>query len=215
AAVNQPNPAIVQPAVNSPAPINPVPVEEDRVAVKRGRDDAKTDLESPSLAVNKEVEGVSNAEIKSPKNKRTKKENVASQGPGPVEKISPIGSSRKTFIPAETSHLPLSPSVDAAEFIDDNYSFNWEDEKFQNMGLEEATTLMLSHELHGVLMGQIVTHKAAEMAREVKARHAELDDANKKMKEAEDSACVFEGDLKKIRDFLKDDKAKRDKLEED
>ncbi|MCI76965.1 hypothetical protein A2U01_0098235 [Trifolium medium] len=29
--------------------------------------------------------------------------------------------------------MPLSPSVDAAEFIDDHYSFNWEDEKIQNM----------------------------------------------------------------------------------
>ncbi|MCH97709.1 hypothetical protein A2U01_0018705 [Trifolium medium] len=55
---------------------------------------------------------------------------------------------------------------------------------------------MLSHELRGVLIGRIVTHKAATMAREVKARRAELNEANKKMKEAKDSARAFEGDLK-------------------
>ncbi|MCI29748.1 hypothetical protein A2U01_0050957, partial [Trifolium medium] len=135
-----------------------------------------------------------------------KKENVASKGSGLVEKISHVGGSAKTFILTETSHLPLSPSVDAEEFIDDHYSFNWKDDKIQNMDLEEAATLMLSHELCGVLMGRIVTHKAAAMVREVRAHRAELNDAKGKMKEAVDSACTFEGDLKKIQDFLKNDK---------
>ncbi|MCH82016.1 hypothetical protein A2U01_0002812, partial [Trifolium medium] len=53
------------------------------------------------------------------------------------------------------------------------------------------------------------------MARELKARRAELNEANKKINEAEDSARDFEGDLKKIQDFLKNGKVKRDKLEED
>ncbi|MCI14953.1 hypothetical protein A2U01_0036088, partial [Trifolium medium] len=150
--------------------------------------------------------------VKSPK---IKKEKVASKGPGPVEKISHVGGSAKTFIPTETSHLPISPSVDAEEFIDDHYSFNWEDDKIQNMDLEEEATLMLSHELRGILMGRIVTHKAAAMVRKVRARRAELNDAKGKMKEAEDSACAFEGDLKKIQDFLKNDMVKRYKLEED
>ncbi|MCI28966.1 hypothetical protein A2U01_0050170, partial [Trifolium medium] len=153
--------------------------------------------------------------VKPSKSKKAKKEKVVLRSPGPVEKISPVGGSTRNFIPTEDSHLPLSPSVDAAEFIDDHYSFNCEDEKIQNMGLEEAATLMLSHELRGVLMGRIVTHKAAAMAREVKARHTELDEANKKMKEAEGSTHAFEEDLKKTQDFLKDGKARRDKLEED
>ncbi|MCI36916.1 hypothetical protein A2U01_0058140, partial [Trifolium medium] len=71
------------------------------------------------------------------------------------------------------------------------------------------------HELCGILMGRIVTHKAAALAREMKARRAELDEVKGKMKEAKDSARVFEDDLKKVRDFLKDNKVKRDKLEEE
>ncbi|MCI00666.1 hypothetical protein A2U01_0021688, partial [Trifolium medium] len=125
AAVNQPNPATVQSANANPAIVNPVPAVEDRSAVKRGRADAEMNMEGSSLAVDKESVGASNAEVTSPKCKKTKKEKVASKGPGPVENISPVGGSTKTFIPTETSHLPLSPSVDAAEFINDHYSFNW------------------------------------------------------------------------------------------
>ncbi|MCI75997.1 hypothetical protein A2U01_0097266, partial [Trifolium medium] len=60
------------------------------------------------------------------------------------------GVDRRFSIPANAAHIPLSPSVDAAEFIDQHYCFRWEDEKLQNMGLEEASDLMLSHELRGV-----------------------------------------------------------------
>ncbi|MCH82620.1 hypothetical protein A2U01_0003431, partial [Trifolium medium] len=185
AAVNQPN----------SVPANTPLVAENSPAIKRGIVDIEENVGGSH--VGDEILDALAVDAKSPKNKKAKKEKVVSKDFGPVEKISATEGRAKTFIPTESSHLPLSLSVDAAEFIDDHYSFNWEDEKIQNMDLEEATTLKLSHELRAILMGRVVTHKAAALAREMKARRAELDEANGKMKEAKDSARAFEDDLKK------------------
>ncbi|CAJ2671925.1 unnamed protein product [Trifolium pratense] len=158
----------------------------DPSSVKRGRDDSEPNVEGSS-----QVEVV-NAGAKSPKAKRTKKEKTIPQIGGQTGKHPPSGVDRRfsipanaAHIPANAAHIPLSPSVDVAEFIDQHYCFHREDEKLRNMGLEEAS------------------------------RCEELNDASKKLKEAEDSARIFEEDLRKVQTFLKEDKARRDQLKTD
>ncbi|MCI79443.1 hypothetical protein A2U01_0100714, partial [Trifolium medium] len=52
-------------------------------------------------------------------------------------------------------HFPLSPFTDAAQYIDEHYKFEWDSESIKDLSLEEATTIMLTHELGGVLMGRV------------------------------------------------------------
>ncbi|MCI35791.1 hypothetical protein A2U01_0057012, partial [Trifolium medium] len=91
---------------------------------------------------------------------------------GRKEKIPSKGSTaRSTAFPGSSGpsasvdiHFPLSLSTDVAQYIDEHYKFDWDSVSIKDLSLEEATTIMLTHELGGVLMGRVITHKVPALA---------------------------------------------------
>ncbi|MCI78493.1 hypothetical protein A2U01_0099763, partial [Trifolium medium] len=75
-------------------------------------------------------------------------------------------------------------------------------ESIKDLSLEEATTIMLTHELSEVLMGRVVAHKVAALAQ------AE-EECAKKLQQTEESAANFKTKVEKVWDWMKEDKERR------